>query len=180
MLIATYFKRPNAPVNLPNADGTTTDYFFRPVHPGNPQSEHVAEVTDPAHIQRLLAITEGYYPANAEAALEAAAKSATAVSVALSKPVAPSPQAAAPAPATPPPDAPPPDAPPPPAAAPGADKPALDDGVVAALLALSPSKFKAELEGADRAVLARALEIETAKGPDERATYTKALRAAIG
>lgn len=61
MLIASRFKRPKAPVDLP---GKT--YFFVPVDPSNPDSEHVAEVADNDHIQRLLAIPEGYYIAQAD------------------------------------------------------------------------------------------------------------------
>ncbi|MDR1076362.1 MAG: hypothetical protein LBL59_08740 [Xanthomonadaceae bacterium] len=56
MLIATKFKRPGAPVTI----GDTT-YFFKPRDPANAQSEHVAEVTDTKHVQRLLSISEGYY-----------------------------------------------------------------------------------------------------------------------
>lgn len=61
MLIACRFKRPNAPVDLGDKV-----YFFKPVDPANPDSEHVALVDDNAHIQRLLQIPEAYYIALTE------------------------------------------------------------------------------------------------------------------
>lgn len=61
MLIGCRFKRPKAPIELP---GKT--YFFVPIDPTNPDSEHVAEVEDNAHIQRLLSIPEGYYISEAQ------------------------------------------------------------------------------------------------------------------
>lgn len=73
MLIASRFQRPTAPVELPNANGTTTTYFFKPIDPSVPNSEHVAEVSDPKHIQRLLGIPEGYYVSEHAAALDSAA-----------------------------------------------------------------------------------------------------------
>ena len=73
MLIAAKFRRPDAPIELPNADGTTSTYFFRPIAPGVANSEHVAEVTDPDHISRLLAVTEGYHVAVSEGLLQNAA-----------------------------------------------------------------------------------------------------------
>lgn len=54
MFIESLIKRPNAPINLGGRD-----YFFRPLD-NNPQSPHVCEVTEIAHAQRLLSITEGY------------------------------------------------------------------------------------------------------------------------
>lgn len=66
MLIASKFQRPRAPVELPNADGTFTKYYFTPFDPGNPASEHVCDITDKAHIGRLLGITEGYYISDAQ------------------------------------------------------------------------------------------------------------------
>lgn len=54
MLIESLIKRPNAPINLGGRD-----YFFRPLD-NNPQSPHVCEVTEIAHCDRLLSITEGY------------------------------------------------------------------------------------------------------------------------
>ena len=54
MLIRSKIHRPNAPVTL----GTMT-YFFRPVD-GTANGPHVCEVSEPAHIARLLEITEGY------------------------------------------------------------------------------------------------------------------------
>lgn len=56
MLIASRFKRPLAPI-----DFGEQVYFFKPVDPSNPDSAHVCDVKDNAHIGRLLGITEGYY-----------------------------------------------------------------------------------------------------------------------
>lgn len=217
MLIATYFKRPNSPIELPNGDGTFKTYFFRPIDPSVDGSEHVADVIDKAHIARLLTITEGYYIANADGLLDAAAAAAT-----IKPPTAPIPQPEPPA------------AP----AAPSlldqaipaiaAELPNLSDGeidaleaaeqagktrkgvlaVIAeerahravspvsgepdpsqiagsdadaanALLALSLKEFKAAIATAPREALVAALNFESGKGADERATYTKALRAAL-
>lgn len=62
MLIACKFKRPNAPVEIDDAT-----YYFRPIDPANADSEHVAEVSNNAHIQRLMGIPEAYYIAQAQA-----------------------------------------------------------------------------------------------------------------
>jgi len=43
--------------------GTTT-YLFLPKNAGKPDSPHVAQVDDPLHINTLLAITEGFAPAD--------------------------------------------------------------------------------------------------------------------
>lgn len=67
MLIACRFKRPHAPVTL----GDET-YFFKPIDPANPDSEHVAEVENEEHIGRLLSIAEGYYIAKSAPPLMAA------------------------------------------------------------------------------------------------------------
>jgi hypothetical protein len=192
MLIACRFHRPNAPVVLPNPDGTTTTYFFRPIAPNSPESEHVAEVEPAHHVERLLAIPEGYYIAEANAALASAAAAAagstpkpvqpapieTAAAIA---PVAPATAAAAvpPVEATVAPPAAPTDqagdtTPPP-------DSPArkvLEDAAHE-LLARSPAAFKAAVQTVAPDVLKVALEIEGLKGSEERATYTKALRAAL-
>lgn len=61
MLIACKFHRPNAPVTI---DDRT--YFFRPINPADPQSEHVCEVADKAHAQRFMGIPEGYLIAEGE------------------------------------------------------------------------------------------------------------------
>ncbi|AVH90237.1 hypothetical protein [Stenotrophomonas maltophilia] len=61
MLIACKFKRPKAPVEL---DGNV--YFFVPIDPANADSEHVADVENSDHIQRLLGIPEAYYIARAQ------------------------------------------------------------------------------------------------------------------
>lgn len=62
MLIATYFKRPNAPVTI----GAEV-YFFKPIVPEDSESVHVCEVMDTQHIQMLLSHPEGYYILEAEA-----------------------------------------------------------------------------------------------------------------
>lgn len=56
MLIASKFKRPNAPIDIEG-----TQYFFRPIDPANTDSPHVCEVANLQHVQRFLGITEGYY-----------------------------------------------------------------------------------------------------------------------
>lgn len=199
MLIATYFKRPKAPVNMPKTGGGTVDYFFTPVDPTNPESEHVADVTDPGHIQRFLQIPEGYYVAEANAALEAvrnAAANSARPAPGVTDPPAATTTAPAVAPATDPAPAPlasetpaAPDATPTPAAqadtsapAPAADpanadKP--DEAAAKVLLALPLAKFRAELKTTPRPVLAAALAIESDKGNDERATVVKHLKAAL-
>lgn len=53
------------------ADGTKvtldrTNYTFSPADKENPDSPHICDVTDPRHIAALLAITEGYRPADGE------------------------------------------------------------------------------------------------------------------
>ncbi|MBP2482870.1 hypothetical protein J3A72_003162 [Stenotrophomonas sp. PvP093] len=70
MLIACKFKRPKAPVEL---EGTV--YFFVPIDPANADSEHVADIEDSDHIQRLLGIPEAYYIARAQS-LQTVAKPA--------------------------------------------------------------------------------------------------------
>ncbi|MEN5271833.1 hypothetical protein [Stenotrophomonas lactitubi] len=70
MLIACKFKRPKAPVEL---EGTV--YFFVPIDPANADSEHVADIENSDHIQRLLGIPEAYYIARAQS-LQTAAKPA--------------------------------------------------------------------------------------------------------
>ena len=69
MLIGSKFKRPKAPIDLGDKI-----YFFLPRDPANPDSEHVAEVSDNTHIQKLLAITEGYYIAEQQAPAPVAPK----------------------------------------------------------------------------------------------------------
>lgn len=62
MLIASRIKRPLAPIDFGDRV-----YFFTPVDPRDPGSTHVCEITDNAHIGRLLGITECYYlPDNSE------------------------------------------------------------------------------------------------------------------
>lgn len=91
MLIGCYFKRPKAPVELLNPNIT---YFFVPIDPNNPDSEHVAEVTDSGHIGRLLSLPEGYYLSNANATAAAAAKQTVKPVVAVVPPAAVTPPAA--------------------------------------------------------------------------------------
>ena len=175
MLIASRFKRPEAPVNLPNADGTTKDYFFRPVDPASPLSEHVADVTDAGHIQKLLAIGEGYYVAEANAALDAA----KVLAASGARPVAQQPE-------TPPAQDHEPEQSPAGEETPQGEQDDGDNGApqddaaaATALLDLPLAKFKAALADTPKSVLSAALAIETAKGADERATVVKQLKAAL-
>lgn len=176
LLIGTYFRRPNAPIELPNDDGTFTSYFFRPIDPRNPASEHVATVTDPAHQERLLSITEGYYRSEAQSVVESAVSAAASFAK-------PRPNTTAT------------DQPsdrvessdalqaiddvaqhdPPRAEAPPID----DDQAVKSLLGLSLRAFRAELPNTPQSVLRAALLAEAARGDAERPTYTKALREAL-
>lgn len=187
LLIGTYFKRPKAPIQLPNGDGTFTTYFFQPVDPANPDSEHVAIVMNAQHQQRLLAIAEGYYISEAQLAVDVAKAAAASMSrpQAMTAPF-PTPAPAATTADTPPPapePAPEPNTAPP--AETGGDSqsdsaPATTDTTAAdELLALSLAAFKKAVAEAPQAVLRAALDIETARGVDERPTFTKALRAAI-
>jgi hypothetical protein len=178
MLIASRFKRPTAPVNLSKEGGGSTDYFFKPIDPNSPDSEHVADVTNTEHISRLLAIPEGYYIAEAEAITRSVASAAAAGTLrpvavaAAAAPVAVVATAAAP-----------------PVVAPVAvetESPAIpvaSEEVVAtaaALISLQSLKaFKEAIGKVSDAVLQAALDQESAKGDDERATYTKALRAQL-
>lgn len=57
--IATPFRRPKAPVSLKNANGSRTEYFFKPCDPANENSEHVALVKDRDHVSRLLSLDGG-------------------------------------------------------------------------------------------------------------------------
>lgn len=190
MLIACKFKRPNAPVELPTKDGKTTTYFFRPIDPKVPESEHVADVTDPDHIARLLAIPEGYHVAQSEALLQAAEQGAQVAGK-------PKPRVSDAPPGQPEQSAGAGDQAQPEAAAQAGDAAPSGEGdsgapggtpqdaaekneEAMALLALSPREFKKAVGGqVDRAVLETALTIESGKGADERATYTKALKAAL-
>jgi len=180
LLIGSYFKRPKAPVELPNDDGTFTTYFFRPVDAGNPHSEHVATVTNAKHQQRLLAIAEGYYISEAQTTVEAAHAAAQV----LAKPQATATPASTPNAEI---------VPPPPeelthtAAEPSTtdpvgaieSNPAADSPGAKALLELPLKAFKEAVSSANPIVLSTALELECAKGEDERPTYVKALRAAL-
>jgi hypothetical protein len=172
MLIGSRFKRPKAPIELP-----PNTYHFLPIDPANPDSEHVCEVTNEDHIQRLLSITEGYYISKAQA-LPTTSKPA---------PAAPAP---APAPAVVVPAATTGDAA---ADAATADSSAnttapsglpqeLEEAAIA-LNGLSWQKLNAELKagGIDTAVIRRALDIELAKPEaDHRATTVKILKQNLG
>lgn len=59
LYIATPFRRPNAPVELKNPNGSRTQYFFKPCDQANPNSEHVALVKDRDHISKLLSLDGG-------------------------------------------------------------------------------------------------------------------------
>lgn len=199
MLIASRFQRPNAPVELPNKDGTISRYFFRPIDPASPASEHVAEVADPAHIQRLLGIPEGYYISEHATAIADAAAAAASTT---ERPVAPPPAdpagtvdgeqtdtqsdsteatsetsaAASDAGTTPA------DANAGTAASDHKGDAVVDDVKIAAsnLLSQHPREIKAALANTPAEVRRAALEIEHAKGEDERVTVTKALRESLG
>lgn len=187
MLIASRFKRPNAPIELPNGDGTFQRYFFRPIDPNAPESEHVAQVTNAAHIGRLLGIAEGYYVSEAGETLRAAAAAAAAgIQNPATPPAAPpAGPTAGEAPVAPAQDSGAPPAPAPqgeqnaPPAAAAADNAGSVEEKAIALLDQPLSKIKADIGSTSKAVLERALAIELAKGEDERSTVTKALRAAI-
>ncbi|MGH8073641.1 MAG: hypothetical protein ACREO4_06160 [Lysobacter sp.] len=164
MLIATRFKRPKAPITI---DGET--YHFLPRDPSNPESEHVCEVANKAHVGRLLGIPEGYYLPDDDPA-----------------PATPAPRPVAQVPSsettpagddsTPPPPVPPTDA--------VAIAPLDDDQREAAenINGLSWQKLKAEIGkgGIPALVLHEALRIEEAKPEeDQRATTIKILKQAI-
>jgi pyruvate/2-oxoglutarate dehydrogenase complex dihydrolipoamide acyltransferase (E2) component len=169
MLIGCRFKRPKAPVEL----GDKT-YFFTPIDPTNPDSEHVCDVTDLVHIQTLLGIPEGYYLSAAEAPATPASASR--------------PKAAAPAAPPPPAD------PPPPPKDPAADQSdsgagntsQLPDDLVEAaknLNGLSWQALQSQIKkgGIPLAVVQEALNIELAKpDDDQRATTIKILKQALG
>lgn len=54
MLIRSKIHRPNAPITIEQST-----YFFRPVD-GTANGPHICEVSNEAHAQRFLSITEGY------------------------------------------------------------------------------------------------------------------------
>lgn len=164
MLIATRFKRPKAPITI---DGVT--YHFLPRDPSNPESEHVCEVADKAHVQRLLGIPEGYYLPDDEPAPATPAPRPVAQ-------VAPADPAPADDGSTPPPPVPPTDA--------ITIAPLDDDQREAAvnLNALSWQGLQAQIKkgGIPVVVLHEALRIEQAKPEeDQRATTLKILTQAI-
>jgi hypothetical protein len=180
LIIGTYFRRPKAPVELPNGDGTYTTYYFTPVDKNNPNSEHVATVTDAKHQQKLLAIAEGYYISEAQTTAEAAHAAANAVAKPhghvqvpvvqpeLGPPVVPvAPESSSPA-----------------NEATNQASPTGDaSGVTAAaqnLLALPLGAFKTALGDAGRPVLEEALRLEQSQLDDDvRPTYVKAIQAKL-
>lgn len=157
MLIATTFRRPNAPIDL----GERV-YYFKPADPANPNSEHVAEVHDD-DLTALLKIENGdgtpaYYIPKAKGTAP------------VSKPK--------------PAEAPPPAAPQTGDGTPGqvSGDDAEIESAAAALINAHHKTFKAEVSkgGIPKPVLARALEIELAKpADDQRETILKQLREAI-
>lgn len=187
LLIASKFRRPKAAITLRNGDGSFRDYFFLPVDPLNPESEHVALVDDPAHIARLLSITEGYHvstsappphllngrPAPSPEVVAAAATAALAAQAAATPPPEPTPAKVAP--------------PLPiegtgpieghtPAAAPQTAARSQNEATAVALLALQLKAFKASIVKATPGVLAAALLLEDGKSEvEKRPTYIKAL-----
>jgi len=183
LIIGTYFRRPKAPVELPNGDGTFTTYYFTPIDKNNPNSEHVAAVTDPKHQQKLLAIAEGYYISEAQTTAEAAHAAAAVLA-------RPKPAGSTDTPATPPAAS-----EPAPVAADGSSTtpPATEQptgsasgdasgatGAAQKLLALPLGAFKTALSDASRDVLQEALRIEQAQLDDDvRPTYVKAIQAKL-
>lgn len=192
MLIGCRFHRPKAPVEL--ANGT---YFFTPIDPSNPESEHVCEVTNLEDAQRLLGIPEGYY-------ISAAAPIPTTARPVAQQPAAPTGEptstptgssGSAPSVAT---TTSAPDGGTATPSATGSDadvsKPSSDSTVPSGLPAdleeaaknlnaLSFQKLTAELKagGLQEAVVRRALDIELSKPEDDqRATTVKALKKHLG
>lgn len=175
MLIACKFKRPKAPVEL---DGNV--YFFVPIDPANADSEHVADVENSDHIQRLLGIPEAYYIARAQS-LQTATKPVPPVATVAEQ------------------DSPPPPPPPPAGSSTGAgtdagsNEPPAGANVAATLPpeiveaaaqlnGLSWQKLKAELAkgGIAKVVIKAALDLEVAKPePDQRSTTLKVLSQAL-
>lgn len=191
-LIGCRFKRPNSPVELPNGDGTFTSYYFRPIDPGNADSEHVALVTNADHATRLLQIPEGYYLSPNADRLKEAAQNAAAIAAAIAKPAAAAPTASTEP--VPPGNAD--ETAPPPAGDNGepAGNPSEPEGqtekaqgevsdadraAAEALLDLSLSKIKEQIPNTPKSVIKAAVELESAKGADERVTVVRALNAAL-
>lgn len=166
MLIASRFKRPHAPVTL----GDET-YFFKPIDPANPDSEHVAEVENEDHIGRLLSITEGYYIAKgAPVAVPIAARPAAQAVAVQAAPVTQAQQADASANAEEKSDSEP------------ANSLTEEQAEAAQKLnALGVRQLRDALEqGAERAVIEEALRIELAKDEnDQRASTIKLLQSKL-
>lgn len=181
MLIGCRFHRPKAPVEL--ANGT---YFFTPIDPTNPESEHVCEVSNLEDAQRLLGIPEGYYISAAApiptTARPVAQQPAATTGEPTSTPTGSSGSAPSVATTTSAPDG-------------GTATSSATDSTVPSglptdleeaaknLNALSFQKLTAELKagGLQEAVVRRALDIELSKPEDDqRATTVKALKKHLG
>lgn len=166
MLIATHFRRPTAPVDL---GGKV--YYFTPRTAGDANSEHVAVVDDPSHIQALLAITEGYYiPTDQELTAVVARPQATVATLSVTDTATAAATATSSDTTT--------DAP--------ANDVIVDPDVLESarnLIALSWQALKGQLDkgGIPTTVLQTALELEQAKPADEQhQTKLKMLSQALG
>lgn len=161
MLIASRIQRPTAPIELKN--GT---YFFTPINPHDPSSEHVAEVTDPDDMARLLAIPEGYYLSRNQELKSVSKPTPKPPTEPPAVPVAPVVPPAGPTDPT----------------TPSGLTEELEQAAVA-LNALSWQGLNAELkkEGIPEVVIQRALEIEGAKPDiDQRETTIRILKKKLG
>lgn len=182
LLIGSHFKRPKAPIELPNGDGTFSKYFFTPVDPKNPDSEHVALIDNAKHQARLLSIEEGYYISEAQANIEAASAAAatvakptanaavtdtvTATDAVVATVTSNTTAAAQTTPTEP--------------EATAALAPNEITDQAKQLLALNLNAFKAALPRTNKAVIEAALAIESAKSPEEeRPTFSKALQTVL-
>ena len=174
MLLASKIHRPAAPIVLGHGPEQRT-YYFKPIDPQNPNSEHVCEVDNDDDIATLLAIREGYCLAKSRAA--APVKPAVIVPPAPSVPSTPATAATDTAPE--------PAAPVDPATAPADQTVVEDPDILAAatkLHELPANAFKAEVKkgGIPKAVLEEALRIEQAKPvDDQRETLISVLGQAI-
>lgn len=180
MLIASKHKRPKAPVTL-----DSKVYFFTPIDPADPDSEHVADVQDTAHIQKFLCVPEGYHIAEAQG-LPAIPSRPVAAPVATTATVATTPTVPAPGSSTSTPSG---------AGVPvvtdptntgdgtdtGAGQPTPEQTEAAqALISMSWQKLKTVAEGTAAPVLALAQSIEKAKPEiEQRETVLKVLAKAL-
>lgn len=172
LYIASKIKRPKAPITLGNGPGKAASiYYFKPVDPDNPHSEHVAFVANPAHIQRFLSITEGYHVSEADIPEGNIPKpEPTVVAPPVSASIKP-PEAVIP-------ESVPPSDPLGTAGLPNLTGDTLEGPELPGdtLLALPLKEFKKAIVSADRESLRAALATEKSKpAADERPTYVKAL-----